>query len=59
MKRWSVLFLALALWALAGCGGPAADEGRREKRLPFLRRPLHRMRRAVCPPSGWRVRPVP
>ena len=27
MKRWSVLFLALALWALAGCGGPAADEG--------------------------------
>ena len=26
MKRWSVLFLALALWALAGCGGPAADE---------------------------------
>lgn len=21
MKRWSVLFLALALWALAGCGG--------------------------------------
>ena len=27
MKRWSVLFLALALWALAGCGGAAADEG--------------------------------
>ena len=27
MKRWSVLFLALALWALAGCGGPAAAPG--------------------------------
>ena len=31
MKRWSVLFLALALWALAGCGGPAADEAAAEK----------------------------
>ena len=27
MKRWSVLFLALALWALAGCGGAPAGEG--------------------------------
>ena len=27
MKRWSVLFLALALWALAGCGGAPADGG--------------------------------
>ena len=31
MKRWSVLFLALALWALAGCGGPAAP-GQRPQR---------------------------
>ena len=27
MKRWSVLFLALALWALAGCGGPRGVAG--------------------------------
>ena len=27
MKRWSVLFLALALWALAGCGGAPPRPG--------------------------------
>lgn len=48
-----------AVGAGPGAAGPPRTRGRREKRLPFLRRPLHRMRRAVCPPSGWRVRPVP